>query len=58
MPVLGLGGGYTPAFGGNITMPNIVYGKDISSDQMFGILQFQIQDIGLQKRAQTCNKSS
>lgn len=32
MPVLGLGGGYTPAFGGNITIPSIVYGKDISSN--------------------------
>ena len=32
MPVLGLGGGYTPALDGNITMPSIVYGKDISSN--------------------------
>jgi pimeloyl-ACP methyl ester carboxylesterase len=26
MPVLGLGGGYTPVFGGNVTMPSVVYG--------------------------------
>ena len=32
MPVLGLEGGYIPTFGGNITMPTIVYGKDISSN--------------------------
>ena len=25
MPVLGLGGGYIPVFGGNITMPSIIY---------------------------------
>ena len=23
---MGLGGGYTPAFGGNVTMPSVVYG--------------------------------
>ena len=26
MPVLALGGGYIPTFGGNITMPTIIYG--------------------------------
>jgi len=29
MPVLALGGGYIPTFGGNITMPTIIYGMKI-----------------------------
>jgi pimeloyl-ACP methyl ester carboxylesterase len=28
MPVLALGGGYIPTFGGNITMPTIIYGME------------------------------
>jgi hypothetical protein len=28
LPVLGLGGGYTQAFGGNITVPAVIYGMD------------------------------
>ena len=32
MPVLALGAGYIPAFGGNITMPNYhIWDEDISS---------------------------
>ena len=57
MPTLGLGGGYTPAFEGNINMLSVVYGLKLLAKNVWGI-QFQIQDIGLQKRAQTCNKSS
>jgi pimeloyl-ACP methyl ester carboxylesterase len=29
MPVLALGGGYNPALGGNVTMPNVIYGLHI-----------------------------
>ena len=29
MPVLALGGGYIPVFGGNITMPSVAYGMNI-----------------------------
>ena len=38
MPVLGLGGGYTPAFGGNVTMPSVVYGMKILAQNVTGIL--------------------
>ena len=38
MPVLGLGGGYTPAFGGNFTMPSVVYGMKILAQNVTGIL--------------------
>jgi pimeloyl-ACP methyl ester carboxylesterase len=37
MPVLGLGGGYTPAFGGNVTMPSVVYGMKILAQNVQGI---------------------
>src|SRR5919202_524763 len=36
MPVLALGGGYIPAFGGNITMP-IVYGMKILAQNVQGV---------------------
>jgi pimeloyl-ACP methyl ester carboxylesterase len=38
MPVLGLGGGYTPAFGGNVTMPSVVYGMKILAQNVSGIV--------------------
>ena len=38
MPVLGLGGVYTPAFGGNVTMPSVVYGMKILAQNVTGIL--------------------
>ena len=38
MPVLGLGGAYTPAFGGNVTMPSVVYGMKILAQNVTGIL--------------------
>ena len=38
MPVLGLGGGYTPAFGGNVTMPSVVYGMKILAQNVTGII--------------------
>jgi pimeloyl-ACP methyl ester carboxylesterase len=38
MPVLGLGGGYTPAFGGNVTMPSVVYGMKILAQNVTGIV--------------------
>ena len=38
MPVLGLGGGYTPAFGGNVTMPSVVYAMKISAQNIQGII--------------------
>src|ERR1051326_5560567 len=37
MPVLALGGGYIPTFGGNITMPTIVYGMKILAQNVQGI---------------------
>ena len=37
MPVLGLGGGYTPAFGGNVTMPSVVYGMKMVAQNVQGI---------------------
>jgi pimeloyl-ACP methyl ester carboxylesterase len=38
MPVLGLGGGYTPAFGGNVTMPSVVYGMKMLAQNVQGII--------------------
>jgi pimeloyl-ACP methyl ester carboxylesterase len=38
MPVLALGAGYIPAFGGNITMPTIVYGMQILAQNATGII--------------------
>jgi pimeloyl-ACP methyl ester carboxylesterase len=37
MPVLALGAGYIPVFGGNITMPSIVYGMKILAQNVEGI---------------------
>jgi pimeloyl-ACP methyl ester carboxylesterase len=37
MPVLALGGGYIPTFGGNITMPTIIYGMKILAENVQGI---------------------
>ena len=37
MPVLALGGGYIPTFGGNITMPTIIYGMKILAQNVTGI---------------------
>ena len=37
MPVLALGGGYIPTFGGNITMPTIIYGMNILAQNVQGI---------------------
>jgi pimeloyl-ACP methyl ester carboxylesterase len=37
MPVLALGGGYIPTFGGNITMPTIVYGMKILAQNVQGV---------------------
>jgi pimeloyl-ACP methyl ester carboxylesterase len=37
MPVLALGGGYIPTFGGNITMPTIVYGMQQLAQNVQGI---------------------
>jgi pimeloyl-ACP methyl ester carboxylesterase len=37
MPVLALGGGYIPTFGGNITMPTVIYGMDILAQNVTGI---------------------
>jgi pimeloyl-ACP methyl ester carboxylesterase len=38
MPVLALGGGYIPTFGGNITMPTIIYGMKILAQNVQGIV--------------------
>jgi pimeloyl-ACP methyl ester carboxylesterase len=38
MPVLTLGGGYSPAFGGNITMPSITYSMKILAENVQGII--------------------
>ena len=38
MPVLGLGGGYTPAFGGNITMLSIVYGLKLLAENVQSVV--------------------
>jgi pimeloyl-ACP methyl ester carboxylesterase len=37
MPVLALGGGYIPTFGGNITMPSIIYGMKILAQNVQGV---------------------
>ena len=37
MPVLALGGGYIPTFGGNITMPTIIYGMKQLAQNVTGI---------------------
>jgi pimeloyl-ACP methyl ester carboxylesterase len=37
MPVLALGAGYIPVFGGNITMPSIIYGMKILAQNVQGI---------------------
>src|SRR5918999_1407535 len=37
MPVLALGGGYIPTFGGNITMPTVIYGMEILAENVTGI---------------------
>jgi pimeloyl-ACP methyl ester carboxylesterase len=37
MPVLAVGGGYIPAFGGNITMPSIIYGMKLLAQNAQGI---------------------
>ncbi|MFL6406625.1 MAG: alpha/beta fold hydrolase [Nitrososphaeraceae archaeon] len=37
MPVLALGGGYIPTFGGNITMPTIIYGMKILAQNVQAI---------------------
>jgi pimeloyl-ACP methyl ester carboxylesterase len=38
MPVLGLVRGYTPASGGNVTMPSVGYGMKILSQNVQGII--------------------
>ena len=48
MPVLALGGGYIPTFGGNITMPTIIYGIEACNSKGTNI-QYLIQDIIFQK---------
>ena len=37
MPVLAMGGGYIPTFGGNITMPTIIYGMKLLAQNVTGI---------------------
>ena len=37
MPVLALGAGYSPALGGNITMPSIIYGMQKLAQNVQGI---------------------
>jgi pimeloyl-ACP methyl ester carboxylesterase len=37
MPVLALGGGYIPTFGGNITMPTVIYWMNILAQNVTGI---------------------
>ena len=37
MPVLALGGGYIPTFGGNISMPTIIYGMNQLAQDVTGI---------------------
>jgi pimeloyl-ACP methyl ester carboxylesterase len=37
MPVLALGGGYIPTFGGNITMPTVIYGMKILGQNVQGV---------------------
>jgi pimeloyl-ACP methyl ester carboxylesterase len=37
MPVLALGGGYIPTFGGNITMPTVIYGMKILAQNVIAI---------------------
>ena len=37
MPVLAVGGGYIATFGGNITMPTVIYGMKILAQNVQGI---------------------
>ncbi|HVD35980.1 MAG TPA: alpha/beta hydrolase, partial [Nitrososphaeraceae archaeon] len=37
MPVLALGAGYIPTFGGNITMPTVIYGMKLLAQNVTGI---------------------
>jgi pimeloyl-ACP methyl ester carboxylesterase len=37
MPVLALAGGYVPTFGGNITMPAVIYGMKLLAQNVTGI---------------------
>ncbi|MGB7952848.1 MAG: hypothetical protein WCF23_02610 [Candidatus Nitrosopolaris sp.] len=38
MPVLALGAGYIPAFGGNVTMPTILYGMQTLAQNARGVI--------------------
>jgi pimeloyl-ACP methyl ester carboxylesterase len=38
MPVLALGGGYIPVFGGDVTMPSIAYGMKIVAQNVQTII--------------------
>jgi pimeloyl-ACP methyl ester carboxylesterase len=38
MPVLAVGGGYIPTFGGNITMPTVIYGMKLLAQNVTGII--------------------
>ena len=37
IPVLAIGGGYIPTFGGNITMPTIIYAMKILAQNVQGV---------------------
>jgi len=52
MPVLAVGAGYIPAFGGNVTINYALYGMQALAQNVRGI-KFPIQVIGFQKSDQT-----
>ena len=51
MPVLAVGAGYIPAFGGNVTINYALYGMKALAQNVTGI-SFPTQDTGFQKSDQ------
>jgi hypothetical protein len=56
MPVLALGGGYIPTFGGNITMPTIIYAMKILAQNVTGITVPNSGHFYPRRAASFCNK--
>ena len=57
MPVLALGGGYIPVFGGNITMPYCIRNEDISS-KYSGCYSSKFRAFYSRRAARLCNKNA
>ena len=57
MPVLALGGGYIPTFGGNITMPTVVYGMKMLAQNVTGYYSSKFRTLYSRRAARFCSKS-